>query len=123
MGRLESKRVIFTGAVANIGRASVEQFVKEGAQVVIGDRDAAAGERVSEELGPAVHFILVDLMDEASIKAFVAQAAEWLGGVDVVRQNAGLQIAGPTQTFAVEDWNTVYSVNVRAGIANLFGHA
>ncbi|WP_380054055.1 SDR family NAD(P)-dependent oxidoreductase [Falsihalocynthiibacter sp. SS001] len=114
MGRLEGKRVVFTGAVANIGRASVKLFLDEGARVVVGDRNEEAGAALVAELGENVKFLPVDLSQEDSINAFVSDAVELLGGLDVVCQNAGLQRAGPTDQFDVADWDAVYTVNIRA---------
>ena len=80
-GRLEGKRIIITGAVNNIGKEAVRLFVDEGARVVIGDRDDA-GAATAAEFGAAVHFIKVDVTDEASVKGLVEGGAEWLGGLD-----------------------------------------
>ena len=43
-GRVEGKRVMFTGAVGNIGRAAVEALVREGARVVVGDVNTEGGQ-------------------------------------------------------------------------------
>lgn len=114
MNRLEGKRVIFTGAVENIGKAAVKLFLSEGARVVVGDRNEKAGAALVAELGDGVSFLPVDLSKEASIYAFVKKAVDLLGGLDVVCQNAGLQRAGPTEDFDVADWDAVYTVNIRA---------
>ena len=50
-GRLAGKRIIVTGAGANIGREAVRSFVSEDARVVIGGRDSAAGRRVEGRVG------------------------------------------------------------------------
>lgn len=112
-GRLEGKRIIITGAVGNIGKEAVRQFVAEGARVVIGDRDAA-GADTAREFGAAVHFIQVDVTDEASVKALVDRGAEWLGGLDVLAQNAGLQHSGAVTDFDAAKWDALFAVNARA---------
>lgn len=112
--RLQDKRILMTGAVANIGRAAAEAFIAEGARVVIGDINAEAGARTADELGPNAHFLPVDLTNEAQIAEFVSEGVNILGGLDVLAQNAGLQKAGPTDQFDVADWDLVYAINVRA---------
>ncbi|MDR5651620.1 SDR family NAD(P)-dependent oxidoreductase [Ruixingdingia sedimenti] len=112
-GRLEGKRIIITGAVGNIGKEAVRQFVAEGARVVIGDRDAT-GADTAREFGAAVHFIQVDVTDEASVRALVDRGAEWLGGLDVLAQNAGLQHSGAVTDFDAAKWDALFAVNARA---------
>ena len=73
-GRLIGKRIIVTGAGANIGREAVRSFVAEGARVVIGGRDGEAGRRVEEESGSAVAYRFVDVTSEDSVQSFTASA-------------------------------------------------
>jgi len=113
-GRLNGKRIIITGAVANIGKEAATSFVAEGARVVIGDRDESAGMAVAKELGDAVRFLKVDVSDEASVSALIEEGAEWLGGLDVLAQNAGVQFSGNIVDFDVARWDMLFGVNVRA---------
>lgn len=112
--RLNNKRILMTGAVANIGRAAAKAFIAEGATVVIGDINADAGKQTAEELGSKAYFVEVDLTEEKQIERFVSQGTEILGGLDVLAQNAGLQKAGPTEQFDLADWDKIYAINVRA---------
>jgi NAD(P)-dependent dehydrogenase (short-subunit alcohol dehydrogenase family) len=114
LGRVQDKRVLFTGAVSNIGRAAVEALLAEGARVVVGDLDAAGGERLSAELGANVRFINCDVTDPASVAGLVDEAAQWLGGLDALCQNAGVQYAGLISDFSVEDWDRTFAINVRS---------
>lgn len=111
--RLKGKRIIITGAVSNIGKEAVRGFVSEGARVVIGDRDAA-GEATAAEFGPAVKFIKVDVTSEDSVRNLIEQGAEWLGGLDVLVQNAGLQHSGAVTEFDASKWDALFAVNARA---------
>ncbi len=112
-GRLVEKRIIITGAVSNIGKEAVRGFVAEGARVVIGDRDEA-GAATAREFGEAVHFIKVDVTSEDSVRALVEQGAAWLGGLDVLCQNAGLQHSGAVTEFDAGKWDALFAVNARA---------
>jgi NAD(P)-dependent dehydrogenase (short-subunit alcohol dehydrogenase family) len=113
-GRLSGKRIIITGAIGNIGKEAVRSFVAEGARVVIGDIDESAGRAVVAEFGGATHFVKVDVSSEASVANLVAQGVEWLGGLDVLAQNAGLQRSGPITEFSQTDWDALFAVNARA---------
>ncbi len=112
-GRLKDKRILITGAVANIGREAVLSFVREGARVVVGDRDEAAGRALQEELGETVRFVKTDVADAVSVKAMIEEGADWLGGLDVLAQNAGVQFSGPIEDFEPERWDRIFAVNVR----------
>lgn len=116
-GRLEGKRIIITGGVANIGRAAVAAFVAEGARVVVGDADR---ERAStlHELGSSVHFISCDVTKEASVEALIGEGVHWLGGLDALCQHAGVQHAGLIEQFSEADFTRVFRVNM---LSQFFG--
>jgi len=76
-GRLAGKRIIITGAADNIGKEAARLFVAEGARVVIGDIDSDKGEATAAELGPAAHFIRVDLGKDAAILSFIEVGVSW----------------------------------------------
>ncbi|QYD71953.1 SDR family oxidoreductase [Paraburkholderia edwinii] len=113
-GRLSGKRIVITGAIGNIGKEAVRSFIAEGARVVIGDIDENAGRAVVAEFGGATHFVKVDVSSEASVANLIAQGVEWLGGLDVLAQNAGLQRSGPIADFSQTDWDALFAVNARA---------
>lgn len=111
--RLSNKRILITGAVDNIGKAAVEAFVAEGGKVVIGDIDAERGRKVAAEHDGAVHFVPVDVSDECSVKEFVEQAVAWLGGLDVLAQNAGLMMSSGITEFDAAAFDRLFAVNVK----------
>jgi NAD(P)-dependent dehydrogenase (short-subunit alcohol dehydrogenase family) len=113
-GRLSGKRIIITGAIGNIGKEAVRSFVAEGARVVIGDIAEQAGRAVADEFGSATHFIQTDVSSEASVANLIEQGAQWLGGLDVLAQNAGLQRSGPIVSFEQGDWDALFAINARA---------
>ncbi|WP_374379607.1 SDR family NAD(P)-dependent oxidoreductase [Dongia sp.] len=112
-GRLAGKRIIITGAVSNIGKEAVKAFVAEDAKVVIGDRDEA-GAATAREFGAAAHFIKVDVTSEESVRNLIEQGVAWLGGLDVLCQNAGLQHSGAVTEFEAAKWDALFNVNARA---------
>lgn len=109
--RLAGKRLIITGAATGIGRAVAEACVAEGARVVIADRNAETGHATATTL--RCSFIACDVSDEDSVRGMVDQAVARLGGLDGLVNNAGLQMAGPLETFALSDWEALMAVNLR----------
>jgi len=87
---LTGKVAIVTGGASGIGRATVELFVQEGAQVVIADVDAEQGEELAATLGDAATFQRTDVADADEVQALVDVAVERFGGLHVMFNNAGV---------------------------------
>ena len=77
---LAGKVAIITGGTSGIGLASVERFVAEGAQVVVGDIQDDLGKQLSERLGDSVTFLHADVTREEEIAALVTVLASAGGG-------------------------------------------
>lgn len=92
--RLKDKVAIVTGGAFGMGRATAELFAEEGAAVVIGDIDAAEGERAAaaiEAAGGRATFVRSDVSREADVAALVATAERVYGRVDTIFNNAGIE--------------------------------
>jgi NAD(P)-dependent dehydrogenase (short-subunit alcohol dehydrogenase family) len=114
--RMQGRRVVLTGAAANIGAATAELFAAQGASVVIGDIDERAqqtAERIVESGGRA-WFVRTDVSDSAAMERLFARAAEHLGGVDVIVNNAGVQRSSPISEMTESDWDLHMSVNAKS---------
>jgi NAD(P)-dependent dehydrogenase (short-subunit alcohol dehydrogenase family) len=116
MGRLEGKVAIITGAASGIGRASAILFAREGARVVIVDRNMdglAATEDTVAKNGGSAEVVIADVSEEEEVKAFVGHAVATFGGLDVMYANAGI-IGGPDPLLeqSVELWRHVLAVNL-----------
>lgn len=90
---IAGQRIVVTAGAAGIGLCIARQLKAQGAQLAICDVDAAALDNAKEELGAKVAMV-ADVSDEAQMKAFFQEAADALGGLDALVNNAG--IAGPT---------------------------
>lgn len=111
--RFVNRRVLLTGCVANIGRATAERLASEGASLFLVDVDPRLAETATaiRERGAAVGWTNADLGDEASVATAVEEAAKALKGIDVVINNAGIQRSGLVEAFSWEDWRATMSVN------------
>ncbi len=116
MGRLDGKVAIVTGAASGIGRASAILFAREGARVVIVDRNidglSATANTIANNGGSA-EAVAADVSEEDEVKAFVDRALGKFGALDVVFANAGI-IGGPDPLLeqSVELWLHVLEVNL-----------
>ncbi|MGK9339496.1 SDR family NAD(P)-dependent oxidoreductase [Sinorhizobium meliloti] len=113
-GRLSGKRVLLTGGVANIGLAILEAFVAEGAIVSVVDIDAAKGSEVEKRFSDRVRFFKTDISQEEEIKTAIAQSVTWMKGMDTLCLNAGVQLSGKVEDFSTNNWDKVFTINVRA---------
>jgi len=91
-GRLHNLTALITGAASGMGRAMAGLFAAEGASVALVDRNADGVRDVASEIGAAggrVKAMAQDLAETDGLYAMVAEAANWLGGIDIVVNNAG----------------------------------
>ena len=116
MGRLEGKVAIVTGAASGIGRASAFLFAREGARLVIVDRNTeglSATAAAIKDNGGRAEAVAADVGEEDEVKGFVDHALGKFGALDVVYANAG--IVGsltPLLEQTVEEWQRVLRVNL-----------
>ncbi|CUX59319.1 putative short-chain type dehydrogenase [Agrobacterium fabacearum CFBP 5771] len=113
-GRLSGKRVLLTGGVANIGLAILKAFVAEGATVSVVDIDSTRGADVEKRFGERVRFIKADISKEDEIEAAISRSVDWMGGLDTLCLNAGIQLSGKLEEFTTSNWDKVFAINVRA---------
>lgn len=113
MGLLEGKRALITGGTTGLGLAIAGRFVREGAQVVITGRDHDLGESARQALGQRARFIAADAADPEAVAWSVRGAAEHLGGLDVLVNNAGAGVTARLIDTRQDDYDRVMNVNIR----------
>jgi NAD(P)-dependent dehydrogenase (short-subunit alcohol dehydrogenase family) len=110
--RLKDKVAIITGGASGIGSATAEVFVREGAVVVIADRDAAVATETAERLGSRASAIAVDVGDGEAVRMLIDTVARREGRIDILFNNAGFGIVGNVVETSEADWNRLFQVNV-----------
>jgi len=111
MGLLEGKAALVTGGTTGLGLAIAGRFRREGARVVITGRDPSLGERAG--LGLGARFIAADAADPGAVASSVSAAADHLGGLDVLVNNAGVGVTARLVDTPLADYDRVMNVNVR----------
>jgi len=117
MQRFKDKVVFITGAARGIGRSIAECFVSEGAKVVISDVNMEEAEKTVKELsqnGSEVAAVYANVSQVSDIKKSFEFIEEKYGKLDVLVNNAGIQIRNPSVDFKEEDWDKLIDINLKA---------
>ena len=110
--RLVGRVAVVTGGASGIGLATARRFASEGAQVVIGDLDPAAGAAAAQEVSGL--FVPVDVTSEEQVAALFQAAVDAYGGLDVAFNNAGISPPDDDSilTTGIDAWRRVQEVNL-----------
>ena len=114
--RLDGRRALITGASRGIGRAIAETYAQAGARLALAARTAANLRQVASDVrehGAEVHTFGADLTDAQAPTRLVERAAEALGGLDIVVNNAG---DGGHDGLTVDAYRRLLHVNLRAPV-------
>jgi NAD(P)-dependent dehydrogenase (short-subunit alcohol dehydrogenase family) len=116
---VEDRVALVTGAAGKgIGRAIAEQLLDAGARVVVTDSHEARTTRMTGELGERygdrVIGMTLDVLDCDAIDRTVAAIADRCGPIQILVNNAAINILGDVRDISVEDWNRVMAVNLTA---------
>jgi NAD(P)-dependent dehydrogenase (short-subunit alcohol dehydrogenase family) len=101
---LAGRVCVVTGGGNGIGKAICARVAAEGGIPVAWDLDPAAAEEATAPYGGSGH--VADVRDRAALEAALAATVERHAAVDVLVNNAGVAIAGPSETYSDEDWDT-----------------
>lgn len=122
-GSLENKTAIITGAGSGFGEAMARKFAREGANVVVVDRDAAGAKRVAndicqqglaDELGGKGLAVEADIASENGVAEAVRQAQMQFGRIDILINNAGIgHKPQPAENVQPDEFDRIVGVNIR----------
>jgi NAD(P)-dependent dehydrogenase (short-subunit alcohol dehydrogenase family) len=125
--RLDGKRALVTGGARGLGRAMALALAEAGADVAIASRTLedcrAAADDIARATGRRGAAFAVDLMRFHELGGFVRQVEDGFGTVDVLVNNAGINIRGEVQELGESDWDAVVDTNLKAPfmLARAFG--
>jgi galactitol 2-dehydrogenase len=117
--KLAGKTALITGAARGIGLEFARAFIAEGAQVALADLNADALGQAAAELGPQAHAIVMNVTDQVSIDAGIAQAVASMGSLDILVNNAALFDACPITDITRATYDRLFSVNVAGTLFTL----
>ena len=119
MKRLDGKTALITGAARGIGRAFAEAYVREGAKVGIADINFKEAEVTAQLCGSDARAIRLDVTDQTSIDAAVAEMEHAFGGIDILVNGAALFDLAPITDIKRESFETLFSINVAGTLFTL----
>ncbi|MDR1452675.1 MAG: SDR family NAD(P)-dependent oxidoreductase [Candidatus Margulisbacteria bacterium] len=116
-GRLKGKVAIITGGTSGIGLATAQEFVREGAKVVITGRRADVGQKAAESVGgpELIRYLQQDTSAEKGWADLFAQVIKWYGAVQILVNSAGVAISGDIEHLSLEDWRKTMAINLDGG--------
>ena len=113
----KGKVVVITGAAGGIGRATAQAFARAEARLVLVDRDAGAGEEISDTLrrkGADARFVAADVTRSSDVQAYVKAALDAHGRIDCFFNNAGIEgKVAATAEYDEAVFDAVLAVNVK----------
>lgn len=115
--RLDGKVAIITGGASGLGQYYSKALIKSGAKVMIAsrsDKGASELEAFAQKNGSEVGFISRDVAAENAAKDIVAATIKKFGQLDILINNAGIQIRNKWHEFKDEDWQRVIDINLTA---------
>ena len=117
--RLEGKSALITGGARGIGAAFARAYAEEGATVAIGDVDVARAEATAAEIGRGAHAVRLDVTDQGSIDAAVAEVVGRAGGLDILVNNAGVFDLAPVVEITRASYERLFAINVAGTLFTL----
>jgi NAD(P)-dependent dehydrogenase (short-subunit alcohol dehydrogenase family) len=115
--RFEGKVAVITGGGSGIGRGCSLRLASEGAQVVIVDRNMESASETAgsiTESGGSAIAIEADVTDAAAVERMVEGAVSEFGGIDILFNNAGMELFKDFLETTEEDWDRVLAVNLKS---------
>jgi len=109
---LAGRRIAISGAARGIGLATARELAARGAHVAIGDLDLAVAQEAAAGISGTVTAFRLDVSDPASFAAFLNDAKQVLGGLDVLVNNAGIMPIGPYLELALPLARRAFEINV-----------
>lgn len=114
--KLKDKVAIVTGATKGIGLGCAQEFIKEGAKVVLTGRSVDLGEAAAKDIckdGGEAMFVQCDVSNSTQVNALVEKTVERFGKLDIMLSNAGINGKAEFLDVKEEDWDRIIDVNLK----------
>lgn len=116
---LKGKTALITGSTSGIGLATAHTLAEQGINLVLhGLMSQSEGEALAKEFASKyqikTYFDNADLMDVNAITAFMTQAQNMTGAIDILINNAGIQHTESVETFPTSKWDAIIAINLTA---------
>ncbi|MFW5726698.1 MAG: SDR family NAD(P)-dependent oxidoreductase [bacterium] len=109
----QGRTAIVTGGSKGIGAATVEVFLKEGANVLILDVDEVAGKELEAKAEGRALFVKCNIARADEVEAAIRAGAEKFGHITYLVNNAGIQRYAPVTETSEEEWDLLMNINVK----------
>jgi NAD(P)-dependent dehydrogenase (short-subunit alcohol dehydrogenase family) len=109
---MDGRVAVVTGASRGLGRAMAVELGAAGAKLALVGRDRSKLEETATECGTDSEVFLADVTDETQVRALEQAVRERFGHVDILINNAGMNIRKPMVEYTLDEWNTVLDTNL-----------
>jgi NAD(P)-dependent dehydrogenase (short-subunit alcohol dehydrogenase family) len=109
-GKLKDQVAVVTGGASGIGKATAQLFADEGAKVVIGDVQGIEGENVAKTIGGI--YQETDVRESKQVERLVERARKEFGRLDVMFNNAGIELTSPLVATDDEAYRNLIRINL-----------
>jgi len=109
--RLENRVVLLSGGASGIGAATARLVVREGGRAVLADRDETKGRALAAELGAAATFVPLDVTQEPSWQAAVAETVARFGALHGLLNAAGIGVRNDIEDCTLEEYRRINDIN------------
>ena len=113
MKRLEGKRAIVTGGASGIGKAIVQMFVDEGAEVIVADVDLQSAAALCKELNTKAKPFELNVTSGDNFQSLINFCEKEFKALDILVNNAGIGLAGKLPDTSEDDWQRIIDVNLK----------
>ena len=113
--KLKDRVAVITGSAAGIGRASAQEFAREGARVVVADINFAGAQETVQQIaaaGGTAIAVAVDVADPDSVQRLVGETVRAFGDVHILFSNAAVQVSKTVEDTTWGEWNRQLAVNL-----------
>jgi len=119
MDRLKNKVAVITGGNSGIGFATAQEFIAEGAEVVITGRNEQSLNEAVAKLGTKAVGITADVQNMADLKQLAKRIQKHHAKIDVLFINAGISLAAPIDLVDEEHFDSLFDINVKGAFFSI----